>query len=130
MARKLAYVLLVLLAGTSAFAADSGAISGTVKDSAGVPQMGAIVEVFTSAASLGATVFTDSRGFYSAENLPPGNYYVRVSAASFIPALRENVGLRAGARVLVNVTLNALAGALQSLPARRSVTSEPDDWDW
>src|SRR5262245_31835222 len=130
MVRKLATLLVVLLAGTSAFAVESGSISGTVKDSAGTPQMGAVVEIFTSAASLGATVFTDSRGFYSAENLPPGNYYIRVSAASFLPALRENVSLRAGARVLVNVTLNALAGALQSLPARRSVTSEPDDWHW
>jgi len=122
--------LVVLLAGTSAFAAEAGSISGTVKDGTGTPQMGAVVEIFTSAASLGATVFTDSRGFYSAENLPPGTYYIRVSAASFLPALRENVSLRAGARVLVNVTLNAIAGALQSLPARRSSATEPDDWHW
>src|SRR5215467_4902451 len=130
MVRKLAYLLLILMAGTSAFAADSGAIAGTVRDSAGVPQMGAIVEVFTSAATLGATVFTDSRGFYSVENLSPGTYFVKVSAAAFLPALRENVSLRPGARVLVNVTLNAMAGALTSLPARRSATTEPDDWHW
>jgi hypothetical protein len=130
MASKLACLLVVLLAGTSAFAADVGAISGTVKDSAGTPQMGAVVEIFTSAAALGATVFTDSRGFYSAENLAPGTYYVKVSAVSFLPALRENVGLRAGARVLVNVTLNAMTGAAQALPARRSLATEPDDWHW
>ncbi len=130
MARKLACLLVVLLAGASAFAVEPGAIAGTVKDGAGTPQMGAMVEVFTSAAALGATVFTDSRGHYSAEDLPPGTYYVRVSAASFLPALRENVGLRAGARVLVNVTLDAMAGTLQSLPARRSATSDPDDWHW
>ncbi|HMF92045.1 MAG TPA: carboxypeptidase-like regulatory domain-containing protein [Candidatus Angelobacter sp.] len=130
MARKLACLLLVLVGGTSAFAADVGAISGTVKDSTGTPQMGAVVEIFTSAAALGATVFTDSRGFYTAENLAPGTYYVRVSAVSFLPALRENVGLRAGARVLVNVTLNAMASATQALPARRSVATEPDDWHW
>jgi hypothetical protein len=130
MARKLACFLVILLAGTSAFAADGGAISGTVKDSTGTPQMGAVVEVFTSPSALGATVFTDGRGFYSAENLPPGTYYVRVSAVSFLPALRENVGLRAGARVLVNVTLTAMAGAAQSLPARRSPATDPDDWHW
>jgi hypothetical protein len=130
MARKLACLLVVLLAGTSAFAADMGVIAGTVKDSAGTPQMGAVVEIFTSASALGATVFTDGRGFYSAENLPPGTYTVKVSAVSFLPTLKENVGLRAGARVLVNVTLNAMAGAAQSLPARRSPTTDPDDWHW
>src|SRR5215471_17799025 len=130
MARKLAWLMVVLLAGTSAFAAEVGAISGTVKDSAGTPQMGAVVEVFTSPSVLGAIVFTDSRGFYSAENLPPGTYYVKVSAVSFLPTLRENVNLRAGTRVLVNITLSAMSSVAQSLPARRSVTTEPDDWHW
>src|SRR5215471_4531502 len=130
MARKLAWLMVVLLAGTSAFAAEVGAISGTVKDSAGTPQMGAVVEVFTSPSVLGAIVFTDSRGFYSAENLPPGTYYVKVSAISFLPTLRENVNLRAGTRVLVNITLSAMAGVIQSMPTRRSVTTEPDDWHW
>jgi hypothetical protein len=92
--------------------------------------MGAVVEVFTSPSVLGAIVFTDGHGFYSAENLPPGTYYVKVSAVSFLPTLRENVNLRAGTRVLVNITLSAMSSVAQSLPARRSVTTEPDDWHW
>lgn len=130
MARKLAYLLVVLFAGAPLFAEGVGAIAGVVKDRAGTPQMGAVVQIFTSAATLGATVFTDANGYYSAENLAPGTYQVRVSAAWFMPSLRENVGLRAGARVLVNVTLNALASSLQSLPARRTPASPPDDWHW
>jgi len=129
MARKLGW-LLVLFAGTSSFAAGVGAISGVVKDGAGKPQMGAMVEIFTSAAAVGTTVFTDAQGIYNVENLPPGTYQIRASAAWFLPTLKENVGLRAGTRVLVNLTLNAMAGAMQSLPMRRSASTKPDDWHW
>lgn len=107
-----------------------GAITGFVKNAAGVPQMGAIVELFTSAASpRPVKVFTDVRGFYTAANLDPGTYHVKVSAPSFLPSLRENVLLRSGASVMVNVTLNTLFEAMQLLPARR-VTPEDDDWKW
>jgi hypothetical protein len=112
------------------FAANSGSISGYVKDSSGTPQIGAVVEIFTSAATLGATVFTDDRGFYSAQNLLPGIYQVKVSALSFLPSLHENVNLRAGARVLVNVTVNALVDSRKLFPAWRSSSTEADDWHW
>src|SRR5262249_6434734 len=36
----------------------------------------------------------------------------------------------AGARVLVNVTLNAIANTMISLPERRTPASPPDDWHW
>src|SRR5262249_39645834 len=130
MARKLACLLVVLISGAPLFAEGVGTIAGVVKDRAGTPQMGAVVQIFTSATTLGATVFTDGNGYYSAENLAPGTYQVRVSAAWFMPTLKENVALRAGARVLVNVTLNALASTLPSLPARRTPNSAPDDWHW
>jgi hypothetical protein len=130
MARKLGWLLLLTFAGASAFAAEVGTISGTVKDSSGMPQMGALVEVFTSAATLGSTVVTDARGFYSAENLPPGKYQLRVSAVSFVTAWRENVSLRAGTRVMVDITLNTIAEALLAMPPRRSAATKPDDWHW
>jgi len=129
MARKFG-LLAVLFIALPVFAAPAASISGYVKSSSGVPQMGAVVEVFTSAALVGTKVFTDARGYYSAENLQPGTYQVRVTAASFLPSLRENVSLRTGARVLVNLTLSTLADALQLLPAPRSSSSDPDDWHW
>jgi Carboxypeptidase regulatory-like domain len=113
-----------------AFAARVGIISGYVHDSAGTPQMGAVVEIFTSATSVPTTVFTDAQGHYSAENLPPGKYQLRVTAASFLPSLRENVKVNSGAHVLVNMTLNTLVDALKLLPPRRTNASEPDDWHW
>jgi hypothetical protein len=123
-------LLAVLFMATQAFATPVASISGIVKNNSGVPQMGATVEIFTSAALVGTTVYTDARGYYNAANLKPGTYQVKVTAASFLPSLRENVGLKTGAHLVVNLTLSTLADALQFLPARRDETSDPDDWHW
>jgi hypothetical protein len=129
MARKLGCLLLLLFAGARLLAANSGAISGYVKDTSGTPQIGAVVEVFTSPTTLGSTAFTDERGFYSVENLIPGVYQVKVSAVSFLPALLDNVNLRSGGRILLNVTLNALVDSRKLLPWRPAGAAA-DDWHW
>lgn len=59
-----------------------GSISGYVRDLAGVPQMGAVVEILGSKLS-GQKAFTDQDGFYSASDLLPGIYAIRVSAPLF-----------------------------------------------
>ena len=130
MTRKFGCLLMFLLACAPLHAASVGAIAGYVKDSSGAPQMGAVVEVFVSAARMGTTVFTDSRGYYLANNLPAGNYYVKVTAPSFLPSLRENILLHSGAHVIINLTVNTLADALQLMPTRRSDADEADEWHW
>jgi len=52
-----------------------------------------------------------------------------VTAPSFLPALRENVPLKAGASVLVNVTLNTLFEAVQLLPQRHAA-GDDEGWKW
>ncbi len=116
----------------SASAALPGAISGYVRDAGGVPQMGAVVEVLGSAAQalkvFTLKAFTDDRGFYSVPGLLPGTYSVKVSAPSFLPSLREKIGVRAGAKLMVNVTLTTLFEAIQLVPLRTPV--DDDDWKW
>jgi hypothetical protein len=102
-----------------------GAISGYVRNSSGAPQMGAVVEILGSA-HRSFTVFTDAAGFYTASGLVPGLYTLRVTAPSFLPALREKVGLRPGGSLNINVTLSTLLGVMQLGPIR----SVPDDDDW
>src|SRR5512138_3433407 len=129
MGRKLGYAVLVMALVIPASATVSpGSITGVVRNSAGTPQMGAMVEVFTRATQ-SKVVFTDERGRYSAGGLQPGTYHVKVSAPTFLPSLRENVGLKAGAAVLVNVTLSTLFEAMQMLPVRRS-SSDEEGWKW
>jgi hypothetical protein len=130
MTRKIGCFLLVLMAASPVFAARVGEISGYIRDGSGAPQMGAVVDIYTTATTVGYTVYTDAQGFYSARDIAPGKYQVKVTAASFLPSLRENVKLNSGAHVLVNLTLNTLADALKLLPPTRSKKSEPDDWHW
>ena len=58
----------------------------------------------------------------------PVSIRVKVSAASFLPALREKVGLHAGASVHLNITLSTLFNAMRVGPLRG--TSDDDDWKW
>src|ERR1019366_5853375 len=101
-----------LPAWSGASAPIPGAISGYVRDASDAPQMGAVVEVLGSAAqalkAFTLKAFTDDRGFYSVPGLLPGTYSVKVIAPSFLPSLREKIGVRAGAKLMVNVTLTTL----------------------
>jgi Carboxypeptidase regulatory-like domain len=104
-----------------------GTISGYVHDASGIPQMGAVVEIAGSAART-LTLFTDGAGSFSATNLLPGIYSVKVSAPSFLPALHEKVGLHPGTKVHLNITLNTLLNAMRVGPLRG--TADDDDWKW
>ena len=104
-----------------------GAISGYVRNNSGIPQMGAVVEIL-GAANRTLTVFTDGAGYYTATDLLPGLYTLKVTAPSFLPALRERVGLHSGAKLHVNVTLSTLLGVMQLGPARP--LPDEDDWKW
>jgi hypothetical protein len=126
--RKFGYFVFVLgLALPSVCADRSASISGYVRNAAGVPQMGAAVEVVGSALQ-SLKVFTDEKGFFSAKGLKPGSYSVKVSAPAFLPTLREKVGLHAGANVLLNLTLSTLFDAVQFAPRRGA--ADDGDWDW
>ena len=106
---------------------EPGAISGYVRNDAGTPQMGAVVEIL-GAANRTLTVFTDTAGFYTATGLLPGLYSLKVTAPSFLPALREKVGIRAGTSLKLNVTLSTLLGVMQLGPVRP--LPDEDDWKW
>jgi len=89
--------------------------------------MGAVVEIL-GAAHYSLTVFTDAAGYYTANGLLPGSYTLRVSAPSFLPAMREKLGLRPGGSLSVNVTLSTLLGMMQLGPVR--TLPDEDDWKW
>jgi hypothetical protein len=106
-------------------------VSGIVRDAQGVAQMGALIQVVSSDSSPVATASTDLHGRYVVANLMPGKYLVRASAALFVPALRDNLQLRSGARTVVNLTLSTLFESTTWLPAERRKADEPgDDWKW
>jgi hypothetical protein len=128
MLHKLGYLMLALgLSFPTAASVRPGSISGYVRNAAGVPQMGAVVEVL-GVASQGLRVFTNDKGYYTAAGLLPGFYTIKVSAPAFLPSLRERVGLRPGSSMLVNVTLNTIFESFQLSPIQGGRLD--DDWKW
>jgi hypothetical protein len=123
--------LLFALAPGMCPAASTAAVSGVVRDSQGVAQIGAMVQVLAAGSASVATAFTDMYGRYRIANLMPGRYQVRATAALFLPATRPNLLLATGMRATVNLTLSMLADPVVWLPAVRRKPDEPgDDWRW
>jgi len=130
MGRRVGSLLLFVAVGLAVPVwASPGSISGRVKNAQGVPQMGALVQVNSLVASKVFEAFTDESGNYLIRDVAPGAYDVRVTAVSFLPTLREDITLRSGANLVLNLTLNTLTDAIQLLPAKQG-TAVDDDWKW
>jgi len=128
--RRLCYLVFAVglaLPAWCAGADKTATISGYVRNASGVPQMGAAVDLLGTALQ-SLRVFTDEKGFFSAAGLLPGSYSLKVSAPAFLPTLREKVSVRAGASVLLNLTLSTLFDSVQFSPRRGA--SDDGDWDW
>jgi hypothetical protein len=130
MANRLKWLVVLFSATLPVCAATPGSISGTVKTADGTPQMGALVEIFAAGALQPIVAFTGQAGTYQAAALTPGNYRLKVTAASFLPSLVENVIVHSGGRAVINVTLNTLAEAVRFLPPRQISAQDQDDWKW
>jgi len=123
------FTLLMVLGCAPLQGAAPGAVSGAVRDSAGVPQVGAVVQLLRLDQSVIASVFTDIKGRYTFPAVFPGHYALKAMGTSFLPAMRENVRVRSN--TVVNLTLNTLYEVMQWLPAEpRSSNAQPDDWTW
>jgi len=129
---KIAILAITILTGSlPVLAAPPAAVTGVVRDAQGVVQMGALVQVMGPNSVLMGTAFTDLHGRYLINNLLPGKYEIRASAAMFVPTNHGNLQLRPGARAIVNLTMNAIFDAAAWLPAERRKADEPkDDWTW
>ncbi len=129
MVRRVGLLMLAMTLAVSASAeVNPGAISGYVKNSAGVPQMGATVEVLSLGMPISAR--TDANGHYTLKGLLPGLYAIKVSAPSFLPSIREKINLQSGSSLIVNITLNTLFEAIELLPKTSSSPEDQDDWKW
>lgn len=129
MVRRLGMLVVAMTIAVSASAAvNPGVISGYVRNAAGVPQMGATIQVL----SLGNPVEarTDANGFYTLSGLLPGLYAIKVTAPSFLPSIREKINVQSGASLVVNITLNTLFEAIELLPKTSTSPEDQDDWKW
>jgi hypothetical protein len=130
-AEVLVVVLVACAVARAHGAATAAAVSGTVRDLHGTPQMGALIELLSPDASVIGSALSDGHGRYIIPTVNPGRYELRATAAFFAPVLRTNLRLQAGAQSVVNLTLTAMFEAESWLPAQRRRADEPvDDWKW
>ena len=110
-----------------------GTISGTVRDAAGIAQLGATVEVASETPGdlLVHQLLTNTQGLFRAENLSPGFYTIRVTLAGYLPGIERHIHISSNLTTVVKIELESLYASIEQLrrlPANGTV--EPDDWKW
>jgi len=80
-------------------------LSGLVTDERGGPVPGATVSIKNVGTGVVREVSTNGDGFYSAPNLLPGTYEVRVTAQGFQTLVQKEIGLTVGAQQALNLSL-------------------------
>jgi hypothetical protein len=92
--------------------------------------MGAVVEMLAIGTGQHLIAYTDADGHFTISGLSPGSYDIRVTAPSFLPTVREDIILAAGAARVVNITLNTLFEAVRMIPPRKHSNDDDDSWKW
>jgi len=137
MVRRIGALGLLLLAGACVAAPlqaapGYGKLSGVVVDAAGVPQMGASVwvaaEGMRQAASL--QLLTNDRGMFTAGELQPGLYSVRVTLAGFLPVLERHVRVDSSLTTVLKIELDSLFTSFDRLRRKPAQELEADEWMW
>lgn len=109
----------------------SGSLAGIVRDPVGVPQMGASVSLFNRSERLIQRAITNERGLFGFEALPPDLYSVRISLASFVPAMKQKIAVQPGMQSLLYVDLTSVLSSIElvyAAPGQGALMS--DDWKW
>lgn len=125
----------LLLCGTPVFCATapklSGSIAGFVRDGSGVPQMGATVLLFNRFEHQIQQAITNERGVFGFDSLLPDTYSVRVSLASFVPAMKQRILVQPGMQSLLYINMASLLSTVElvyAAPGQGALMS--DDWKW
>ena len=88
------------------FAQVTGAtLSGTITDASGAVVPGAQIIIANLSTEVTRKSLTQSDGFYSAPNLPPGSYEVTVSARGFATVTRKGITLNVGGNQILDIPL-------------------------
>lgn len=108
-----------------------GSIAGFVKDSSGLPRAGAAVLLLDKYERVLERGVTNARGIFGFPDLRPGSYSIRVSLASFVPALKHRIAVQAGLQSLLFVNMASVISSVElvyAAPGQGALMS--DDWKW
>jgi hypothetical protein len=108
-----------------------GSIAGVVRNSSGVPQMGATVFLFNRSEKLLGRMLTNEHGLFGFGLLNPDLYSVRVSLASFVPAVKQKIAVQPGMQSLLYVDLASVFSSIELVYAKPGDGAlMSDDWKW
>ncbi|MBV9300978.1 MAG: TonB-dependent receptor [Acidobacteriaceae bacterium] len=107
----------------------TGNLLGSVVDASGTPQMGASVQLFNRYERLIAKTLTTPDGRFAFADLPADLYTVRVSLASFLPASRDKIAVKAGTDSLLQIHLATLFSSVE-LTYAVPTGGMSEDWKW
>jgi hypothetical protein len=85
---------------------DTGAVSGTVRDSSGAILQAATVKIVETETGIVTSLLSNADGFFSAPSLRVGKYNISASAAGFATETRTGIYLRVQDRLNVDFSLS------------------------
>lgn len=109
----------------------SGSLVGFVSDTAGIPQMGATVLLFNRSERLVNKTLTNDKGAFGFDSLVPDLYSIRVTLASFVPAMKAGIAIQPGARSFLSINLASVLSSIElvyTAPGQGAIMN--DDWKW
>jgi hypothetical protein len=113
--------------------ASPGKLSGQVRDSGGVPQLGATVVILpeTPGGDAACQFLTNTEGIFRGEKLAPGSYTVRVTLAGFLPFLEKHIQISPNLTTTVRIQLESMFASIEQLRRPPAASAaEADDWKW
>lgn len=108
-----------------------GTVMGVVADAAGSVQMGATVWLLNRYDRPIVRAITNERGQFGFDQVNPDIYSIKVTLASFVPAVKSNIQVQAGRASFLNIHLASLLSSVElfvSAPGAAKLMS--DDWKW
>jgi hypothetical protein len=110
MRRFLIVLIFFLLAGSASFAqSNSGAITGTITDSAGALMPGVRIEARNTETGIAYQVASSATGSYTITELPAGKYRIWVSIPGFKPYTRTDVEVLDTQIIRIDIVMVMLA---------------------
>ncbi len=107
----------------------TGNLVGSVVDALGTPQLGATVQVLNKYDRVVSKTITSADGSFSFSGLQADLYSIRVSLASFLPASRDKIPVKAGLDSVLQIRLATL---FSNVELSYTIPTAPmsDDWRW
>lgn len=109
----------------------TGELAGSIRDVAGVPQMGATVLLFNRYDRLVQKTLSGASGDFLFAALAPDLYSIRITLSSFVPAVKTNIAIQAGMKSLLAINLATILSSIELISTGPSSgTLMSDDWKW